>query len=654
MSLEDLLGGRVLGWIGAVAVLVGLIFLLVLAASRGWIGQEARVMMAAGTSLLLALAGFHLHERRGRTEAALAATATGVAGLFATVVVAGPDYGLIGDLPAMALAAAIGAAATALAIRWDAQGIGWLGLLGALLSPALVGAGGDGAGVALMLTAYVATCAIGLWRDWPLLAGTAFAIAIVQVAGWILDARPGAPALILVLAIVGAATAVSAAAFDWRARAVALRVGTQVLLALNAAALAGLGAAGLWDLGETATTLWLAGLALAHVVTGVAARLERRVTPEVGLTAIALGVLLGDIAFASLADGLPLVAGWAVSAVGFAAVARFAHRAGDATAALTGVGGHLLLGLATAFTGVAQLGTITGTEGDATALAALASLGISAWAAARLVADRRREEAIVLDGLALAALAGCTAIALDGAALTVALVAEAVAVAGLARRSDPRAEAAGPRADRTDEADGSGRSDEAEGAEPARAGGDPLPLPAAIAFLGAALGQALYVLAPPEALADGLADLPAAALALTVLAGGALLVARAATDPWLRGGLIAASAVFGLFLASAALVTPFEGGSVALAQQGQMWMSALWALTGVVALVGGLVGDRRPVRAGALALLAVTTAKVFLVDLAALDSVYRVGSFVAFGLLLLAGAFAWQRLRALPAQYPGT
>src|SRR5215208_4419098 len=47
MSLEDLLGGRVLGWIGAVAVLVGLIFLLVLAASRGWIGHEARVLMAA-------------------------------------------------------------------------------------------------------------------------------------------------------------------------------------------------------------------------------------------------------------------------------------------------------------------------------------------------------------------------------------------------------------------------------------------------------------------------------------------------------------------------------------------------------------------------------------------------------------------------------
>jgi uncharacterized membrane protein len=112
--------------------------------------------------------------------------------------------------------------------------------------------------------------------------------------------------------------------------------------------------------------------------------------------------------------------------------------------------------------------------------------------------------------------------------------------------------------------------------------------------------------------------------------------------------------VVALFLASAALVTPFAGGSVALAQQGQMWMSALWALTGVVTLVTGLVRDDRLIRAGALALLAMTTGKAFLADLAALDSVYRVGSFVALGLLLLTGAFAWQRLRTLPAQYPGT
>src|SRR4051812_9919120 len=45
-ALEDLLGGRVLAWVGGLAVLVGIVFLLAIAVSRGWIGEEARTVMA--------------------------------------------------------------------------------------------------------------------------------------------------------------------------------------------------------------------------------------------------------------------------------------------------------------------------------------------------------------------------------------------------------------------------------------------------------------------------------------------------------------------------------------------------------------------------------------------------------------------------------
>jgi uncharacterized membrane protein len=68
----------------------------------------------------------------------------------------------------------------------------------------------------------------------------------------------------------------------------------------------------------------------------------------------------------------------------------------------------------------------------------------------------------------------------------------------------------------------------------------------------------------------------------------------------------------------------------------------------VALLVAGLVRDRRPLRRVALGLLAVTAAKVFLYDLAALDSLARVGSLIGLGVLLLAGGFAWQRVRPLP------
>ena len=74
-------------------------------------------------------------------------------------------------------------------------------------------------------------------------------------------------------------------------------------------------------------------------------------------------------------------------------------------------------------------------------------------------------------------------------------------------------------------------------------------------------------------------------------------------------------------------------------------MSVLWALAGVGTLVFGLVTDERGARRGSLILLAITAAKVFLYDLSELDDLARVASFIGLGLLLLAGAFAWQRVR---------
>jgi uncharacterized membrane protein len=107
------------------------------------------------------------------------------------------------------------------------------------------------------------------------------------------------------------------------------------------------------------------------------------------------------------------------------------------------------------------------------------------------------------------------------------------------------------------------------------------------------------------------------------------------------------AAVATLYLASVELVTVFQPDPE-IRQQGQALLSGMWALVGVAALVAGLLRDRRELRIGALALLTVTLAKVGLYDLSSLDSMYRVASFVALGMLLLLGAFAWQRLRPPP------
>src|SRR4051812_18865586 len=78
-DFEDLLGGTALAWLGGIAVLVGLAFLLTMAVSRGWLGEEVRTALAGAASLALLALGVRLRERR-RNEAAPAAAAVGVAG----------------------------------------------------------------------------------------------------------------------------------------------------------------------------------------------------------------------------------------------------------------------------------------------------------------------------------------------------------------------------------------------------------------------------------------------------------------------------------------------------------------------------------------------------------------------------------------------
>ena len=163
-----------LAWLGGVAVLAGLAFLLTIAVSRGWIGEGARTALA-GVALArrCSRVGVWLRERRGRNDAALAAAAAGIAGAFGTLVVAGPVYDLVPVAVALAGALAVGALATALAVRWRAQVIGWLGLLGALLAPAVLGACGGAS--PFLAVAFAATVAVLVWQRWTRLGVVAFA-----------------------------------------------------------------------------------------------------------------------------------------------------------------------------------------------------------------------------------------------------------------------------------------------------------------------------------------------------------------------------------------------------------------------------------------------------------------------------------------------
>lgn len=167
------------------------------------------------------------------------------------------------------------------------------------------------------------------------------------------------------------------------------------------------------------------------------------------------------------------------------------------------------------------------------------------------------------------------------------------------------------------------------------------------------LALAISAVAPasPLEVLDGRVGLLQAALGAAALALAAYRLVRTSPEDSLeRRALWALTALVPLYFASVGTLAwgPSGGAGFVPGEQGELALSALWAVTGVVALVAGLRLDLRDLRVAALGLLAATIAKVFLYDLATLTSGWRIASFLALGLLLLGAGFAYQRLRPAP------
>ena len=223
----------------------------------------------------------------------------------------------------------------------------------------------------LLAVALASATAVLLWQRWNWLAFAAFAITTPQWLWWL--GEPGshsALATVIVLAVFGALTAAAAVGFEVRSGAATLRVQSAALLVLNALVLAAAGSDALT--GDT-HHLWLVALAAGHAAIGLLGGRTRRISNELSLVALTIAIVLGDIAFASLADGLPLVLGWVAAGGAFAALSSHAVARGDRPFLLAGLGGHLLLALGHALVlDVPPGGTAPGAEGML-ALAAVAA-----------------------------------------------------------------------------------------------------------------------------------------------------------------------------------------------------------------------------------------------------------------------------------------
>jgi uncharacterized membrane protein len=81
-------------------------------------------------------------------------------------------------------------------------------------------------------------------------------------------------------------------------------------------------------------------------------------------------------------------------------------------------------------------------------------------------------------------------------------------------------------------------------------------------------------------------------------------------------------------------------------------LSVSWAASGAVLILVGLRRQYPPIRYFAIALLAVTILKVFFVDLAQLERVYRVLSVIGLGIILLVTSYLYQRAQRDRGQSP--
>ncbi|HEX8646178.1 MAG TPA: DUF2339 domain-containing protein, partial [Thermoleophilaceae bacterium] len=735
IDLEELLGGRVLGLLGAIAVLLGVAFLVAMAVDRGWIDEPTRIAIGFGGCAALLLGGVYLYERRGRTQAALAATGAAVAGLFATLTAATQLYDLFPVPVSLVIAAAIGAAATALALRWDARTFAALGLLGAMAAPWLVGAGPTGLTIAFVLLVMTIAFAVAQRRGWEWLTFSASGVAAAAMLEW-LGTAPDAAATMFALAYLALAHLAAAVAAERGRDGDAIDPGAAALAGGSLLFVAPAGFFTLDHLGhEELRLLWLGGVALAGIVAGIAGVAAPRISRDLAHLPIAIGIGLADVAFALATDGVELALGWAGSAALLLVLARV--RSGDAVRLSVAAGVQLALALSHAVAidaDPARLFTTPVTGDEIAALLegvlALTATGLAALLGAHLVprvaANRPAGHAVALFVLAYG-----SAFVLGGPALAVAWAVEAVAVLVLARQSergldaigwagasalaglalthaltldaDP-SELLGPPQDLAEGTvalaaigigalvgaqllpRGGGRdvahalalfvlayasafvlhgpalaaawAIEAAGvmalASRGGSGRNPVGWIGSLSLLGLAVLHGIVFEAVPDALVYGVEHLLDAAVALVAVAVAAVLMARLlpADRREERLAFVSLASAALVYLGSVAIVTAFQpdptgfdtaAGVLDERQQGQLLLSAFWAIAGVAALVAGLARRSRAVRIGGFVLLGIATTKVFLFDLSALEALYRVGSFVALGLLLLGAAFAWQR-----------
>ncbi len=313
----ELTGGRAFALVGGSVMLLGVIFLFVLAANAGWIGPAARVAFGAAVSVAMVGVGIALRARYGRYQAALAAVGAGIAGAYTTLAAATILYSYLPSWGALVVAAGIAAVGGWLGVAWSSELLAGLALVGAAAAPGLVGLEDriSWPGPAFALVVLAASIAVASPRRWLWLLNAVGAVAVAQVVWLAADAPLDDPGAVVVTCI--ASLVLLAAAIAWQAYGEPGLDGPAALFALGGAGIA------LWSplalLSERGDAgLVLLGLALVFAAVALAIRTHWQ---DLAWTIAAGALLLGGVATAYLVSGRSLTVVWGIEAAVLAALA---------------------------------------------------------------------------------------------------------------------------------------------------------------------------------------------------------------------------------------------------------------------------------------------------------------------------------------------
>jgi len=631
-SLELALGGKLASFIGIAALVTGVVFFVGYAIQREWIGPGLRVGLGLLAGLALAGLGY-MAERRDRKYAVLARALTGggAALFYFSVFAAYQIYSLIPIPVALLGLLSSAGAALALAAFYDSQAVAVLGVLGAFLTPPLIG---SRLGVGLFPLVFAAVVNVpvlllGLRRKWQWLYNLAFLFTVGLAAAWLDRKLPGLAD--------GAWRTGLGFVLLFHAEFVALgllRLNTEPAdeerpldqLRLGLSTLALLGALR-WIFGPAALRDWIgAAFALAALSHAGLARLGW--IGRSGLRQEVMTLLLGAITFACFAvpvqfDGVWISLGWAVEGAALAGFAVWIR-----SDLLQGIAVFLgVLGLAKSVLFDVSLYTVSPrvflNGRFATGLLASGLLGVQGWLHGRSSSPQAPGRAQHLAALAV-------------------LAALVVFFADVFHTMD------------TD-----------------------LPWPWLFSTVAVfAAGWGLVLLAPRASLPGALGILLLLAVPVKILVDVASCWDgyRAGFSPFLNGVIVAQLALLAGLCAARRLLArqarPADGRwpagesinllslasgillvTLELHRSSFAWarpaITLWWAVCAMALAVAGILRRRAEWRYLALAVFCAAVAKVYLVDLAVLKGLQRVAAFIGVGLLLLALSYLYQRLAPL-------